>query len=170
VPPGSGAGALERFLFETRRGYCEQFAGAFAVLARAAGLPTRVAVGFTPGDLGNDGRYRVRGLHAHAWPEVHLEGAGWVAFEPTPGRGNPTAEAYTGVPAAQASSLGLPPTAAAPTVPAGSGGVPATAATAPAAPAPGPQPGPSPTTAVPPPPPSSTPAPSARWPRAPSRW
>ena len=160
VPPGSGAGALERFLFETRRGYCEQFAGAFAVLARAAGLPTRVAVGFTPGDLGNDGRYRVRGLHAHAWPEVHLEGAGWVAFEPTPGRGNPTAEAYTGVPAAQASSLGLPPTAAAPTVPAGSGGVPATAATAPAAPAPGPQPGPSPTTAVPPPPPSSTPEPA----------
>ena len=94
--------ALENFLFRTRRGYCEQFAGAYAVLARAVGLPTRVAVGFTPGELGGDGEYHVRGLNAHAWPEVYLEGSGWVAFEPTPGRGAPGAEGYTGVPEAQA--------------------------------------------------------------------
>ena len=159
VPRGSGSDALERFLFETRRGYCEQFAGAFAVLARAAGLPTRVAVGFTQGDLGNDGRYQVRGLHAHAWPEVHLEGAGWVAFEPTPGRGNPAAEAYTGVPSAQASSRGqTATTAVAPTAPT-TPGVPITPTTAATAAAP-PQP-PSPaTTAVPAPraSPAQTPA------------
>ena len=98
APPGSGGDALERFLFTTRRGYCEQFAGAFAAMARAVGLPTRVAVGFTPGTLQADGRYHVRGLHAHAWPEVYFTGTGWVAFEPTPGRAVPGGERYTGVP------------------------------------------------------------------------
>lgn len=100
--PGHDERALENFLFTTRRGYCEQFAGSYAVMARALGLPTRVAVGFTPGELESDGEYHVRGLNAHAWPEVYLAGAGWVAFEPTPGRGAPGAEDYTGVPEAQA--------------------------------------------------------------------
>ncbi|MGQ0520604.1 MAG: transglutaminase family protein [Actinomycetota bacterium] len=95
--------ALERFLFTDRRGYCEQFAGAFAVLARHVGLPTRVAVGFTPGEPGEDGLLHVRGLNAHAWPEVFIDGFGWVAFEPTPGRGAPGSDAYLGVPPAQAS-------------------------------------------------------------------
>ncbi|MGI8759062.1 MAG: DUF3488 and transglutaminase-like domain-containing protein [Acidimicrobiales bacterium] len=102
VPPGHGGDDLERFLFETRRGYCEQFAGAYAAMARAVGLPARVAVGFTPGERQDDGRFSVRGLNAHAWPEVFLAGYGWVAFEPTPGRGMPRAEAYTGVPEQQA--------------------------------------------------------------------
>ena len=102
VPAGHAGDDLERFLFETRRGYCEQFAGAFAAMARAVGLPARVAVGFTPGELGPDGRFQVRGLNAHAWPEVFLSGYGWVAFEPTPGRGIPGGEAYTGVPEQQA--------------------------------------------------------------------
>lgn len=102
VESGHGDQALENFLFGTRRGYCEQFAGAYAVMARAAGLPARVAVGFTPGEVGPDGRLHVRGLNAHAWPEVYLAGAGWVAFEPTPGRGAPGAESYTGLPEAQA--------------------------------------------------------------------
>ena len=101
--------ALVDFLFRTRRGYCEQFAAAFAVMARAVGLPARVAVGFTPGDRGADGRYVVRGLNAHAWPEVHLDEAGWLAFEPTPERGMPGAEAYTGVGPAQASRGGADP-------------------------------------------------------------
>ncbi|MDP9070873.1 MAG: transglutaminaseTgpA domain-containing protein, partial [Actinomycetota bacterium] len=100
--PGHDQRALENFLFRTKRGYCEQFAGAYAVMARTIGLPTRVAVGFTPGEPGQDGRYHVRDLNAHAWPEVHLQGFGWVAFEPTPGRGAPGAEAYTGLPEAQA--------------------------------------------------------------------
>ncbi|MEO7429623.1 MAG: hypothetical protein ABIY48_09610, partial [Acidimicrobiales bacterium] len=48
--------------------------------------------------------FHVRGEHAHAWPEVYLAGAGWVSFEPTPGRGQPFAEGYTGVPVAQAAT------------------------------------------------------------------
>ncbi|MGI9121006.1 MAG: DUF3488 and transglutaminase-like domain-containing protein [Acidimicrobiales bacterium] len=103
VQPGHSGDDLERFLFETRRGYCEQFAGAFAAMARSTGLPARVAVGFTPGELEGDGRFHVRGLNAHAWPEVFLSGYGWVAFEPTPGRGIPGAEGYTGIPEQQAS-------------------------------------------------------------------
>jgi hypothetical protein len=46
--------------------------------------------------------YHVRGEHAHAWPEIYLDGFGWVAFEPTPGRGAPNAEQYTGIPEQQA--------------------------------------------------------------------
>lgn len=105
IPPGHGDDAIERFLFETKRGYCEQFAGTFAAMARAVGLPARVAVGFTPGEAVDEGRYVVRGLNAHAWPEVYLHGAGWVAFEPTPGRGMPGAQDYTGVPEAQAAPV-----------------------------------------------------------------
>lgn len=107
VPPGHDDDALVRFLFESRRGYCEQFAGAYAAMARAVGLPSRVAVGYTTGDLGPDGVYSVRGYHGHAWPEVYIAGFGWVSFEPTPGRGIPNGERYTGVPEAQASGGGL---------------------------------------------------------------
>lgn len=104
VPAGHDDRALERFLFERKRGYCEQYAGSYAVLARAVGLPARVAVGYTPGELGPDGAYHVRGLNAHAWPEVYIAGAGWIAFEPTPGRGVPGGEAYTGQPEQQAAA------------------------------------------------------------------
>ena len=102
VGRGHDEAVLENFLFETRRGYCEQFAGAYAVLARILGLPTRVAVGFTPGEQDSAGVYHVRGLNAHAWPEVFLAGSGWVAFEPTPNRGAPGALDYLGVPEQQA--------------------------------------------------------------------
>lgn len=102
VPAGHSDDALVDFL-QSREGYCEQFAGAYAAMARSLGLPARVAVGFTPGegDPNEAGLYRVRGRHAHAWPEVWFPQIGWVAFEPTPGRGMPGAEAYTGVPEAQ---------------------------------------------------------------------
>ncbi|MGH9067033.1 MAG: transglutaminaseTgpA domain-containing protein, partial [Acidimicrobiales bacterium] len=102
VPATTSDNALVRFLFQTRRGFCQQFAGAYAVMARAIGLPSRVAVGFTPGQLGADGLYHVRALNAHAWPEVHLGHYGWVPFEPTPGRGAPGATAYTHVQPQQA--------------------------------------------------------------------
>lgn len=100
--------ALLAFL-EARRGFCQQFSSAFALFARELGVPSRVAVGFTPGDQvgregnGDDGTdFVVRGRHAHAWPEVYFDGIGWVPFEPTPQRGNPQAAAYTGVDAEQA--------------------------------------------------------------------
>ena len=103
VQRGHSDNDLERFLFELKRGYCEQYAGAYAAMARSIGLPARVGVGFTPGDQVGPSTYSVRGYHGHAWPEVYLAGFGWVAFEPTPGRGIPGGEAYTGVPESQAS-------------------------------------------------------------------
>lgn len=65
-------------------GTSEQFAVAFAVMARSIGLPTRVAVGFHAGRQLGDGRFTVRGTDAFAWPEVLFDGIGWVAFDPTP--------------------------------------------------------------------------------------
>ena len=100
VHAAGGIESLEGFLFEVRAGYCQQFASAYASMARSIGLPTRVAVGFTWGEWdserGVDGAYVVRGKHAHAWPEVYFAGTGWVRFEPTPGRGAPGDFAVTG--------------------------------------------------------------------------
>lgn len=98
---------IEQFLNE-QVGFCQQFAGTFAVMARTLGIPARVAIGFTWGDpigQAEDGRtiYSVTGRQTHAWPEVWFDGLGWVAFEPTPGRGAPSAVEYTEVPASQAS-------------------------------------------------------------------
>ncbi len=76
--------AIGAFL-RLRRGFCQQFAGAFAALARAEGLPTRVVVGFTPGSYdATSAEYVVRGRDAHAWVEVWFAGLGWRTFEPTP--------------------------------------------------------------------------------------
>jgi len=99
--------AIAEFLRE-KRGFCQQFAGTFAIMARQLGIPARVAVGFTPGDLGSDGKYHVYGRHAHAWPEVWFDGIGWVAFEPTPGRGNADTATYTGAAAQQQAPDGNP--------------------------------------------------------------
>ena len=113
VHSGHGIDSLEEFLFDVRAGYCQQFASAFAAMARSIGLPTRLAVGFTWGEWdsrrGEQGAYVVRGEHAHAWPEVYFAGTGWVRFEPTPGRGAPGDFAITGHVANQA---GLQPEAA----------------------------------------------------------
>jgi transglutaminase-like putative cysteine protease len=117
VPPGHGDDALQRFLFVTKRGYCEQFAGSYAAMARAVNLPSRVAVGFTPGEQMADGTYRVLDRHAHAWPEVYLSGYGWVAFEPTPGRGAPDAQSYTGVTPIPPEGFIPPPAVATPETP-----------------------------------------------------
>ncbi|WP_370892384.1 transglutaminaseTgpA domain-containing protein [Janibacter sp. GXQ6167] len=68
----------------TRVGYCQQFASAMVLLARANDIPARMAVGFLPGT--SDGEERVvRASDAHAWPELYFERYGWVRFEPTPG-------------------------------------------------------------------------------------
>jgi transglutaminase-like putative cysteine protease len=106
VPPPSSSNDLERFVLTDRAGYCEQFSGAFAAMARSLGIPARVAVGFSPGRLGPDGRFIITGKNSHAWPEAYVDGIGWLPFEPTPGRGIPGAEEYTGV-ADQDASEGL---------------------------------------------------------------
>jgi transglutaminase-like putative cysteine protease len=100
VPPGHGSDAILDFLETTRRGYCEQFAGTMAVLVRALGYPARVAIGFLPGDLDRSGRHRVTTAQVHAWPEVHFGEYGWLAFEPTPTRANPTANYLVRLPTA----------------------------------------------------------------------
>jgi transglutaminase-like putative cysteine protease len=99
VSTGHGNDRMAQFLFDQRTGYCEQFAGTFAAMARSVGIPARVATGFTPGELVDD-QYVVRGENYHAWPEVWIDGR-WVYFEPTPGRGAPGATGYTGVPEQQ---------------------------------------------------------------------
>ncbi|MGY1752676.1 transglutaminase family protein [Blastococcus sp. SYSU D01042] len=81
--PGTSGDDLVDFL-EERRGYCEQYAGAMAAMVRAAGLPSRVALGYTPGDPVEDGSRLVTSDDAHAWVEVFFAGFGWVPFDPTP--------------------------------------------------------------------------------------
>ncbi len=84
-PSTSGPDPLVQFLTVTKAGFCEQFAGAYAVLARSLGIPTRLAVGFTGGQLGPGDTYTVTGADAHVWPQVYLgPDAGWVSVEPTP--------------------------------------------------------------------------------------
>ena len=100
VQSGHGSNAIESFL-QQRVGYCEQFSATFAAMARTLGIPSRVAVGFTPGVQNAEGWYSVLGKNAHAWPELWFDEIGWVLFEPTPGRGAPGAEAYTDVDPAQ---------------------------------------------------------------------
>ena len=80
---------LQYFLGKSHRGFCQQFAGAMAAIARYLGYPARVAVGFLPGDYTGGGMWRVTTDEAHAWPEVFFPTIGWVAFEPTPGRSVP---------------------------------------------------------------------------------
>jgi transglutaminase-like putative cysteine protease len=84
-PATSGSNPLVQFLTVTKAGYCQQFAGAFGVLARSLGIPTRLVVGFTAGTLGANDTYTVTGADAHVWPQVYLGPAsGWVSVEPTP--------------------------------------------------------------------------------------
>jgi protein-glutamine gamma-glutamyltransferase len=83
--PPSEQFPLAAFLFEDRIGYCQQFSGAMALMLRMAGIPARVAAGFSPGSYNKDsGEYRVRDLDAHSWVEVFFTGIGWVPFDPTP--------------------------------------------------------------------------------------
>lgn len=108
VPASTSTSATLDFLAR-QSGYCEQFSSTFALFARLIGVPSRVVIGFTPGEetpigTSNVRLFNVRGQHAHAWPEVWFDGIGWVLFEPTPGRGAPSAD-YTNVDPAQDNSL-----------------------------------------------------------------
>lgn len=86
VRSGADADYVAEFL-EERVGYCEQFAGSMAIMARSLGIPSRVVVGFTQGSQDEDGVWRVTVRDAHAWPELWFEGVGWARFEPTPRSG-----------------------------------------------------------------------------------
>lgn len=81
--PDSTGSPLVAFL-SNKQGFCQQYATMYAVMARLAGLPTRINVGFTHGSATTPGNWVVTRQNAHAWPEVYFEGIGWVRFEPTP--------------------------------------------------------------------------------------
>lgn len=83
-PPRLELDSVDDFLFNTKRGFCEHFASAFTVLARAAGIPARVVTGYQGGEYNPmSGYLTVRQSDAHAWSEVWLEGRGWVRIDPT---------------------------------------------------------------------------------------
>jgi protein-glutamine gamma-glutamyltransferase len=87
-PVRRGTPALVSFVRSTKRGYCQHFAGAMAVMLRTLGIPARVAAGFTSGRYdGNSERWIVADRNAHTWVEAWFDGFGWLAFDPTPGRG-----------------------------------------------------------------------------------
>ena len=84
--PPAGVAPLEDFVAHTRRGYCQHFAGAMALMLRYLGIPSRVAVGFTSGNY-QHGEWVVSDRNAHMWVEVWFRGWGWIPFDPTPSRG-----------------------------------------------------------------------------------
>ena len=94
--PRRGQDPLDAFL-EGKHGFCEQYATAMAALLRVVGLPSRVAVGFTPGQPvpGHKATYSVTTSDAHAWPEAWFAGSGWVRFEPTPAATGASTPGYT---------------------------------------------------------------------------
>ena len=103
VPSGSSLDTLNNFLLFDRTGYCEQFAGGLATLARLAGIPSRVVVGFLPGTRkGEDWEVSVRQMHA--WTELYLDGLGWVQFDATPGAGSQASPSPTPTPSRTSAS------------------------------------------------------------------
>jgi transglutaminase-like putative cysteine protease len=116
----NGINGLIDFLYQTRTGFCQQFAFAMAGLARLVGIPSRIAVGYTAGSPEGHGTWEVTTADAHAWPELYFSGLGWMRFEPTPGGAGGTA---TPPQYAPAQSGGLPATGPGTTQPGTKAGV-----------------------------------------------
>ncbi len=88
TPPQVQGAPLVQFVTRTKRGYCQHFAGAMALMLRYLGIPARVAAGFTSGIHDKEaGTWSVNDREAHTWVEVWFTGYGWLPFDPTPGRG-----------------------------------------------------------------------------------
>ena len=88
TPPRVQGAPLVQFVTRTKRGYCQHFAGAMALMLRYLGIPARVAAGFTSGAYDKEaGTWSVNDREAHTWVEVWFKGYGWLPFDPTPGRG-----------------------------------------------------------------------------------
>jgi transglutaminase-like putative cysteine protease len=103
--PPSNRDVVDYFLFDLRKGYCDYYASAMVVLARAAGIPARLAVGYASGTYNlNSQRFIVTEADAHSWVEVYFPGIGWVPFEPTAAQPalnrsqNPTPETFSRMP------------------------------------------------------------------------
>ena len=92
-----GVTPLEEFLFDTRRGHCEFFASAMAVMLRTIGIPSRVVRGYLAQNFNPvTGFHEVRAFDGHAWVEAHIDGIGWMTFEPTAAYPIPQREQQTG--------------------------------------------------------------------------
>ena len=91
--PGKKDDYVDQFLFETKRGYCDNFSTSMVVMLRSLGIPARWVKGYTSGRLmeEKDGKniYEITNNDAHSWVEVYFSGIGWVPFEPTQGFVNP---------------------------------------------------------------------------------
>ncbi|ARD47832.1 DUF3488 and DUF4129 domain-containing transglutaminase family protein [Sporosarcina sp. P33] len=89
---------VDQFLFETKRGYCDNFSTSMAVMLRSAGVPTRWVKGFAPGEpalkASGESVYRVTNDEAHSWVEAYIPEIGWMPFEPTIGFTHPTDITY----------------------------------------------------------------------------
>jgi protein-glutamine gamma-glutamyltransferase len=84
-PSGATKNPLDDFLFVSKRGHCEFYSTAMAVMLRTQGVPTRNVNGFIGGTFNRFGRYyAVRQGDAHSWVEVYVDGKGFVRFDPTP--------------------------------------------------------------------------------------
>jgi len=92
LPSREVADALAYFLFERKKGHCEYFASAMAVMLRTVGIPSRLVTGFQSG-IWNPltELYLIRASDAHSWVEAWLPGRGWATFDPTPPDPNPGA-------------------------------------------------------------------------------
>lgn len=83
-PPALRGDTVDQFLFDTKRGFCEHYAGSFALLMRAAGIPSRIVTGYQGGEYNQVGDYLiVRQSDAHAWTEVWINDRGWIRIDPT---------------------------------------------------------------------------------------
>jgi transglutaminase-like putative cysteine protease len=88
--PGAEDDYVDQFLFETKRGYCDNFSTSMVVLARSLGIPARWVKGYNQGEykgVGESGRnvFEITNNNAHSWVEIYFPGIGWVPFEPTLG-------------------------------------------------------------------------------------
>ncbi len=96
--PPPGRDVADYFLFDLQTGYCDYYATAMTVLARAAGLPARLVAGYATGSYDNiQKRYVVSAQDAHSWVEIYFSGIGWVEFEPTASLPAPTRDEAQGV-------------------------------------------------------------------------
>lgn len=95
-PPPDGTDPIQYFLYNQKSGFCLYFASAMVVMLRAVDVPARLAVGYIPGEFGEqEGEYILRNKHYHAWPQVYFDGYGWVDVEATPSSGGSPVTAET---------------------------------------------------------------------------
>lgn len=96
-PSGAAKNPIEDFLFRSKRGHCEYYATAMAVMLRTLGIPSRDVTGFAAATYNRFGQfYVVRQSDAHSWVEAWIDGFGWQRFDPTPSQANLSRSDYAG--------------------------------------------------------------------------